>query len=234
MTALQSGHVDKITGQIDDLNIQVSNTDLTEASSSADGKRKRSNEQVDGPSKKAPKKIVPKRLEEIFKSLRKDLEKAGRYKQHLEYLNQYLAKNKTPKGLTCQIKPSFGKNDADFVQKWNKAASEVSLKFLQLSIDKLTQECEALLIKAQAAQEQLYTSAENQEEGDSILTFVTTLVSRRLEALKKQKQAKLDADIQGRKRTRPGKKWRNPNSKPNKAKLGNFRDLLAAANKFFG
>ena len=161
------------------------------------------------PAPKTNKKLVSIKLELIFRSLHKLLEKAGRYKQHLEYLNKYLAGNKVPLGLRCRVQPSFGKHDPTFISTWQKICDESSLKLLELSINHVSLKYDTLMTAAGQKKAELYENAENKEEADTVFTLIQQIVQRRVDGLKKNKDYKLEADLKGlRRRWNPAPRWR--------------------------
>ena len=106
--------LDNLTGQVDDLHLASTSAGEpknTEGDSS--NKRKLSDHASEQqPASKTQKKLVPAHLEDSFKIIRRLLEKAGRYNQHLTFLNKlriYLAIQTTsPLSLVVSIEKLTG------------------------------------------------------------------------------------------------------------------------------
>jgi hypothetical protein len=156
---------------------------------------------------KTREKNVPPHLEKAFKTCRGIFEKNARFQAHLDFLNKYLEEDRIPKGLSINIRPSFGAKDDTFVQQWNHKLTSASKELLTLTITRLEGEVQELLVKGTTAKNILYDLAESKEEGDKVLAFIKTLVDKRLTTLTKIKQNKFDADRKGTKRPKQAK-WR--------------------------
>ena len=85
---------------------------------------------------KQPKKVVPKAAEATFRLLRNLSEKRARFGLNTDYLLKYIAENKTPKGLTINIKPLVGKEDERFVKIWQETITNCQSTLMNLLIEK--------------------------------------------------------------------------------------------------
>ena len=237
MSDKESDHVDTIIEQVDQINIDKNEptpSTSTATGTNTAGKRKLSDpDNRLEPSPKSNKKLVPVKLEPVFRCLHKLLEKAGRYKQHLEYLTKYLAKNKIPLGLQCRVTPSFGKHDPTFTSRWQKICDDGSLRLLELSIERVSSEYDTLMTAAINKKQELYDTAENKSEADTVFTFIQQIVQRRVDSLKKVKDQKLEADLTGKKRGKGPGRWRfNRNQPPTKTGRASQRQFFNQLTKF--
>ena len=118
------------------------------------------------------------------------------------------------------------------MSKWQKICSDSSLRFLELSIERVSTEYDTLMTAAIKRKQELYDTAENKTEADSVFTFIQQIVQRRVDSLKKLKDQKLEADLTGKKRGRGPSRWRfNNNQRPRESGRASQRQLLNLISK---
>ena len=166
-----------------------------------------------------PKKRVPTNLEPIFRKLRSLDDKLLRLELHTEFLGKYRANKATPKGLSVNIQPSFGRTDTGFMNQWKRTCERCSSDLLDLTIDQLGVELETTKVLRVSADSSLASTATS-DEGIIVRTVLKELRERRTEQLLKTKKAKFEALLDPKNQT--GKK--DPKTKKQHAKtLGSKR-----------
>ena len=165
----------------------------------------------DGPS--VPVKRVPIHLESIFRKLRSIDDKLLRLELHSDFLGQYRSNDRTPRGLSVRIQPSFGRTDSAFLNQWKRVCEHCSTDLLDLTIGRLSVELEANKVLRATADASLSATASS-VDGVTVRTVLEELKTRRREQLKKTKTAKFETLEEVPKNLKDKKNTKNIKGKP--------------------